>query len=236
MLRKNCFIYVLFITTASYSQVGVNVYIDTYSKHSYTSKEYDSLSFEAGGNILILDKRNYKDTMFTYFLFYKDYLRKDFHMFKNENLYKKIEDVGSLKDIHGEIYEWSRLAGKTIVMNFWETTCAPCIAELNDLNKLKKKYSNSNIVFIAFTSERKSLVLEFLKKHQFDWIIIPDAQKIVTHLNIQSYPTTLFIDTNQIISKVVSGASFVKDSISGKRVVDAYRQFDANLVKMLTSH
>ncbi len=44
----------------------------------------------------------------------------------------------SVTDMSGKKYTLAGLRGKVIVLNFWFTTCAPCIAEMPGLNAIRK--------------------------------------------------------------------------------------------------
>ena len=44
----------------------------------------------------------------------------------------------TLKDLTGKKWRLSQLKGKTVVLNFWFTTCPPCIQEIPDLNELTR--------------------------------------------------------------------------------------------------
>src|SRR6185312_613814 len=60
----------------------------------------------------------------------------------------KVLKIGSeapdftVADLNGKMYKLSDLKGKTVVLNFWFTTCAPCVTEMPELNRLIEKYKN----------------------------------------------------------------------------------------------
>lgn len=96
-------------------------------------------------------------------------------------------------DINGKTVKLSDLKGKIVVINFWFTTCPPCVAEIPELNKIASKYKKSSVEFLAITFENKDKVAPFLKKHPFYFDIITDA-KIIRKYNIIGFPTSLIID------------------------------------------
>lgn len=104
----------------------------------------------------------------------------------------------NLKDISGKSISPQSLKGKPMVINFWFTSCAPCISEMRALNVLREKYKDSDVVFLAITFDKKATVLNFLKKHFFNFTIIPDAMTYCYHMT-SIYPITLFVDRNGII-------------------------------------
>lgn len=104
----------------------------------------------------------------------------------------------SLKDLAGNEVSVESLKGKPVVINFWFTSCAPCISEMRALNVLREKYKNSDVVFLAITFDKKVAVLNFLKKHFFNFTIIPDATSYCYHMT-SIYPITLFVDRDGMI-------------------------------------
>jgi peroxiredoxin len=105
----------------------------------------------------------------------------------------------NLKSIDGKEMKLKELKGKPMVINFWFAGCIPCLAELPELNALKEKYKNSDVLFLSMTFEKKSTVINFLKKHPFNFIPISDAKAYCDRMT-DLYPLTLFVDKNGIIS------------------------------------
>jgi len=70
-----------------------------------------------------------------------------------------------LKNQIDQVY-LNSLKGKIVVINWWATNCAPCIAEIPGLNKLVEKYDD--IEFVSIVNDKKNLEA-FLKKHEFNY-------------------------------------------------------------------
>ncbi|QIP13851.1 TlpA family protein disulfide reductase [Spirosoma aureum] len=70
-----------------------------------------------------------------------------------------------LTDLHGNRLSLRALRGKLVVLNFWFTSCAPCIQEKPELNKLKRAYHPNDVVFLALTFNNGDQVRTFLKTH-----------------------------------------------------------------------
>ena len=105
-----------------------------------------------------------------------------------------------LKDLAGNNVSAEILNGKPVVINFWFTSCAPCISEMRALNVIREKYKNSDVIFLAITFDKKTSVLNFLKKHFFNFTVVPDAMIYCNHMT-SIYPITLFVDKNGVIRK-----------------------------------
>ena len=70
------------------------------------------------------------------------------------------------------------LKGKINIINFWFKACAPCVAEIPDLNILAKKYKNKEVNFLAISSDSSIEIVNFLIKHPFDFTIIPNGSDL----------------------------------------------------------
>jgi len=87
--------------------------------------------------------------------------------FKKSLLAKSLADF-NFEDISGNKLQKSHLKGKVIVINFWFTSCQPCISEMPLLNNLVAAYKDTNVVFIAPALSSKESIDKFLKKYKFD--------------------------------------------------------------------
>jgi peroxiredoxin len=104
-----------------------------------------------------------------------------------------------LKDINGSRCSLADFKGKIVVLNFWFTQCGGCIAEMPDLNALKKSYAGKDVVFLAITFNDDAKVKAFLAIKQFDYTVIPDAAKLCKDYDINGYPASMVIDKTGIV-------------------------------------
>jgi thiol-disulfide isomerase/thioredoxin len=63
---------------------------------------------------------------------------------------------------------WEALHGKVVILDFWGTWCAPCVAGIPNLNELASHYREKPVQFIAVGHENPRKVAWFLKKHPID--------------------------------------------------------------------
>jgi peroxiredoxin len=73
----------------------------------------------------------------------------------------------------------SDLQGKVVVLTFWSTRCAICVAEIPKLNQIVSRYKQKGVVFLALTMENNSKVEPFLRRNQFDFDIVPNSFGVV---------------------------------------------------------
>ena len=101
----------------------------------------------------------------------------------------------SAEAVSGEKIKTEKLKGKVIVINFWFTSCHPCIAELPALNRLVQEYKEKDVVFLGLSTDTKEMLdLYFFPKYKFDFKIIPDALNIIQKIGSTGYPTTYIVD------------------------------------------
>jgi thiol-disulfide isomerase/thioredoxin len=92
---------------------------------------------------------------------------------------------------------WHDLRGKVVVLEFWATWCAPCIAEIPHLNSLIQSMGPTNVQFIAVDDEDPALVKEFLaKKSIAGWVGVDTTKKVFDGFGVTSRPTTIVIDAH----------------------------------------
>jgi uncharacterized protein (TIGR03435 family) len=128
--------------------------------------------------------------------------------------------------------DWPSLKGKVVVLEFWATWCAPCIAEIPHLNEFATSLAASNIQFISVDDENPAVVKEFLaKKHMEGWVGI--SKTIFDDYGVQARPTTIVIDTQGHIAATMNPQQLVKDQLialaKGKPVVFASDPGDATM-------
>lgn len=96
----------------------------------------------------------------------------------------------------GESVDLSKLKGKTLIINVWATWCPPCIKEMPELSELDKSLNDKDIMLIELASEEKSVVEKFLNKEKltFKNVYYDKDMNFSLNLNIQSIPTTIFVN------------------------------------------
>jgi cytochrome c biogenesis protein CcmG/thiol:disulfide interchange protein DsbE len=85
------------------------------------------------------------------------------------------------------------LEGKPVVIDFWFTSCKPCIQQMPMLNKLKKRYGD-DVHFYSITFEDNSTVKRFLKSYNFDFHHLVDAKPYIKEIGVVFFPKTIIID------------------------------------------
>lgn len=117
-----------------------------------------------------------------------------------------------IADIDNNGIRTKDLKGKINIINFWFKACAPCVAEIPDLNILFKKYKSKEINFLAVSwdSASASEIVNFLKTHPFDFTLIPNGSDLCKKKFQLMWGAPFTIITNK--ENVIIGAIVGRDS------------------------
>jgi uncharacterized protein (TIGR03435 family) len=93
--------------------------------------------------------------------------------------------------------EWDNLKGKVVVVEFWATWCAPCIASIPHLNDLAEQFRDEDVVFISLTDEPQVTVEPFLKRKPINgWVALDTDHQAGPAYGVTSIPQTFIIGRN----------------------------------------
>jgi cytochrome c biogenesis protein CcmG/thiol:disulfide interchange protein DsbE len=95
--------------------------------------------------------------------------------------------------------------GHVVLLNFWFSTCPPCLEELPSLIELHHDMPRLDIIAVSVDEDPDSYK-RFLATHHVDLITVRDPSKSIPSLyHTEAFPETYLIDRNGIIrNKFVS--------------------------------
>jgi uncharacterized protein (TIGR03435 family) len=94
----------------------------------------------------------------------------------------------------GASAEWSSLKGKVVVVEFWATWCAPCIASIPHLNELAEEFRDEDVVFISLTDEPPATVEPFLKRRPIKgWVALDTDNQAGAAYGVAGIPHTFIV-------------------------------------------
>ena len=70
---------------------------------------------------------------------------------------------------NGETFELYSLKGKYVLVDFWGTWCAPCIAEMPTVKEYQEKYKDQLVILGINSGDSMEKMVQFLDKYDYDW-------------------------------------------------------------------
>lgn len=118
-----------------------------------------------------------------------------------------------LPDMNGKPVRLSQFRGKTVYLNFWTKTCAPCLEEMPALAELGRiAQSRKDFVVLTISTDegpddvRDALKVALNGDPPFPVLFDPESKVVLDKYGTQLYPETWIIDPNGIIRARFDGA------------------------------
>jgi peroxiredoxin len=107
------------------------------------------------------------------------------------------------------------LKGKVVFINFWFAACAPCMAEMGELNRLFINFKqNKNFEFVSFTFEDSKEIDLIKKKYNIHYNIFSISRDECYRLNNNNgFPASVILDSTGTVKYIHSGDQLNKIEI-----------------------
>lgn len=102
----------------------------------------------------------------------------------------------TLQDLDGNTHTLSAYRGKWVVVNFWATTCPPCIREMPELSDFHNRHKDRDAVVLGLNFEdiRASWMRRFLDSVEVSYPILPWGTSPSTPFGpVIALPTTFIV-------------------------------------------
>ena len=128
----------------------------------------------------------------------------------------------TVETLTGEAISMRELQGKYVVVNWWTTSCPPCIAEIPGLNRLVKKYKDrDDIIFLAIASNTKEELEHFFREEIFLYKQTVKSERAVDILG-EVFPRHVIINPK---------GNIAYNKLGGAK--DRYQEIDAAIQKYI---
>jgi thiol-disulfide isomerase/thioredoxin len=105
----------------------------------------------------------------------------------------------SLQDRAGKTTSIASFGGKSLIINFWATWCAPCRSEIPLLEALHAEWGGRDMSVVGIAVDNRDSVLEFANRFKIGYPLLigeQDALDAATAFGMESpvFPFTVFTD------------------------------------------
>ncbi len=123
-----------------------------------------------------------------------------------------------LADLTGRRLDLESLRGRVVLVNFWATWCAPCLAEIPELAEAWREQRGRCLEIVGVTEESGSPaeVAEFAQRHAIPYPLVLDRDgKAAADWRVPGYPRSYLVDRDGRVQRVFDGA------LSRRRLAEA---------------
>jgi len=107
-----------------------------------------------------------------------------------------------LKDVSGHTVRLSDYRGKIVVINFWATWCAPCLAEMPELSRLQKDHRDNGLQVIGVTygRHRPREVMRTVRKLKIGYPVVLAPKALASRYGVgEVLPVTIVVGRDGVI-------------------------------------
>jgi peroxiredoxin len=113
--------------------------------------------------------------------------------------------------LDGKRVKSAELKGQIVVVQFWSTTCASCLAAMPNLKRTYEKYSAKDVFFLGVSDDRDLAVIEkHLEDHGITWPQTLDSAALCKAFGVGKLPAAFVLDRSGKIVWAVHPASLDK--------------------------
>jgi peroxiredoxin len=109
----------------------------------------------------------------------------------------------TLQTTDGQSITLSKFRGKTVLLNFWVSSCTPCVAEMPFFQEVFDEQTNEKLAIVAINCGETSQTVQNISDDlglTFHMLLDPDG-KVCTDYK-RGAPTTFLIDSNGVIKAI----------------------------------
>ena len=106
-------------------------------------------------------------------------------------------------DVHGDTLRLSDFRGRHVLLDFWFTTCAPCIKDTPKLVDIYRAKQAQGLEIIGISIDRsRDAVLRYVEKHGIEWpqvIEVENETKPTEIYHISSFPSYVWVGPDGVV-------------------------------------
>ena len=102
----------------------------------------------------------------------------------------------SYPDIHGKVHTLAEYKGKWVVVNYWATSCPPCVKEIPELKAFHRRHQDRDVVLLGVNFEDIALpwLTDFMNSMSMKYTVLLAGTSPETPFGtIMVLPTTFIV-------------------------------------------
>lgn len=124
---------------------------------------------------------------------------------KRDNLVGLEAPDFSCSDLSGHSISLSKLKGKVVLLDFWESWCGYCLLAFPKVNELQTEYQKDGLVIIGVTVDNANQIKKLARANSLKYPNVLASPDILKKYNVNARPTYVLIDRAGIIQRVSLG-------------------------------
>jgi thiol-disulfide isomerase/thioredoxin len=149
-------------------------------------------------------------------------------------------DALDVTDLDGRRWTARDLRGRVVLLDFWATWCAPCLAQIPELQALRQKHAGGGfeILAISINSSTRRDVVAWLKRQQVTWPQVHDGRAfngpVARAFGLQALPASVLLADGRIVAENLRGERLERavQALVGRQRIST-RSFDAARIPMV---
>ncbi len=110
--------------------------------------------------------------------------------------------------LRGELWDLDNQRGRWVLVNFFSTTCVPCVKEHPELVKFSEDHERADdvrIVTVSF-SDTETAVKEFFELNGGDWpVLASDTERVAVDWGVVAVPESYLVSPSGFVAAKVLG-------------------------------
>ncbi len=111
----------------------------------------------------------------------------------------------ALANVAGGTTSLEELKGSVVVVNFWGSWCAPCRAEIPEINRWAEAHPDVRVLGLAVNSGSGGTLETAARRLGIRYDVLETTSDVVSSWGVTVFPTTFVIDKEGNIKGVKSG-------------------------------
>lgn len=100
----------------------------------------------------------------------------------------------TLRTLDGEAVSLERYRGRPLFLNVWATWCAPCLAELESIQRLAARAEAGGVAFLLVSPEEPEVVDRFRRRFRLSLPVLVEGTRMPAGWRLRALPTTWIVD------------------------------------------